>query len=257
MRWTPDGRALSWLTERPVTHRGLHDRSRGVLENTASAVTAALKGGYGIEVDLQLAGDGEAVVFHDATLDRLTGETGPLLARPSRDLARIPLRGTRDRIMTLGELFGLVSGRAPLFLELKSLWDGSGRLERRVAALLAAYDGPVAVMSFDPDMIANLRLLSPATVRGLVACRDCGAGEDAHLSLARRLGLRHMTGFDEARPQFLAYDVHGLPSAPSRAFRALGRPILSWTVRTPGDAARARRYADQIIFETIRPPSAI
>src|SRR4051794_2404055 len=63
--------ALDWLTARPIAHRGLHDKAKGVIENTVSAALAAVDAGYAIECDVQLTGDGEAVVFHDFTLDRL------------------------------------------------------------------------------------------------------------------------------------------------------------------------------------------
>ena len=63
---------FSWLTARPIAHRGLHDAARGLIENTAGAVAAAIEAGFGIEVDVQVSGDGEAMVYHDDTLGRLT-----------------------------------------------------------------------------------------------------------------------------------------------------------------------------------------
>ena len=37
-------RAPDWLTARPVAHRGLHDISRGIVENMPGAVQAAIAG---------------------------------------------------------------------------------------------------------------------------------------------------------------------------------------------------------------------
>ena len=72
--------APAWLVERPIAHRGLHDAAKGVIENTLRAAEAAIAGGFAIECDIQLSSDGEAIVFHDETLDRLTDASGPVSA---------------------------------------------------------------------------------------------------------------------------------------------------------------------------------
>ena len=61
-----------WLTARPVAHRGLHDRARGIIENMPARLKAAIDGNFGIECDIQLTADGEAMVHHDDALGRLT-----------------------------------------------------------------------------------------------------------------------------------------------------------------------------------------
>ena len=134
--------ALDWLTARPIAHRGLHDAAHGLIENTAGAVRAAIAGGYGIEVDLQLSADGEAMVHHDDVLGRLTEGEGRLDRLTAAELKRVPFRGSAERMMTLGELCDLVGGRATMLLELKSRFDGDGRLPARVAAVLAGYQRP-------------------------------------------------------------------------------------------------------------------
>jgi len=143
-----------WLTARPIAHRGLHDAAAGVIENTASAFRAAVTGGYGIECDLQASADGEAMVYHDETLGRLTDGDGRLDRMPAAALKCIAFKATADRMLALGELCDLVAGRATLLLELKSRFDGDQRLARRTATVLAGYRGPVAAMSFDPAPVA-------------------------------------------------------------------------------------------------------
>src|SRR3954449_12822127 len=71
-------RAPDWLTARPVAHRGLHDRSRGIIENMPAAAAAAVAENFAIECDIQLSADGEAMVHHDDALGRLTEGSGPL-----------------------------------------------------------------------------------------------------------------------------------------------------------------------------------
>src|SRR4030095_14569545 len=105
---------LDWLTAQPVAHRGLHDAASGVIENTASAFAAAIAGGFAIETDLELSGDGEARVHHDFALGRLTLGTRQLAAMTAAGLKEVPFKDTPDRILTLGEVCDLVAGRAPL-----------------------------------------------------------------------------------------------------------------------------------------------
>src|SRR5680860_104487 len=147
---------LYWL-KRPIAHRGLHDAAKGIIENSASAAKAALGHGYAIEVDLQCAAGDRPVVFHDATLDRLTDETGPVAARDVEALRAITLKGSTDRILSLPDLLALVGGYVPLVLEVKSTWRGDGKFEANIAEELAPYAGPVAVMSFDPHSVAAFR----------------------------------------------------------------------------------------------------
>ena len=143
---------LDWLTARPIAHRGLHDASAAI-ENTATAFTRAIAGGYGIECDLQVSADGEAMVHHDDALGRLTEGSGRLADLSAAEIKKVRFKQASDRILTLAELCELIAGRATLVLELKSHFDGDRRLVERAAAVLANYQGPVAAMSFDPAMV--------------------------------------------------------------------------------------------------------
>lgn len=161
--------APAWLIARPIAHRGLHDRAGGVPENTVAAAEAAIQGGYAIECDVQLSADGEAMVFHDETLGRLTTAAEAVGALPAADLRALAVAGSAERIPTLPEFLARIGGRTPLVIEVKSRYTGDLRLTERVVALAAAYDGPVAVKSFDPQLVAALRGLAPEIPRGIVA----------------------------------------------------------------------------------------
>jgi len=243
---------LYWL-KRPIAHRGLHDATRGVVENSASAVTAAMGKGYAIEVDLQCAAGHMPVVFHDATLDRLTAETGPVAARDVDALRTIPMKGSSDHILSLPDLLERVGGYVPLVLEVKSTWARDGKFEANIARALKPYTGPVAVMSFDPYAIAAFREAAPSLARGLVASRF--AQEDwPNLTPLQRFAMRHLLTSAFARPHFIAYDIAALPAlAPLIARILFGLPLLTWTVRTADERERTLRYADAMIFEGIEP----
>lgn len=250
---SPAPHDLSWLTARPVAHRGLHDAAAGVIENTPSAIAAAIAAGYAIEVDLQVSADGEAMVFHDPTLGRLTEGTQALADLAAAELKAVPFRATADRMMTLGDLLERVDGRATLLLEVKGGPD-DGALVKRIAACLSAYPGPAAVMSFDPGIVAAFRRLAPNLTRGIVAEGFRTAESAEGLSVWQRWRLRHLLHAPKTRPQFVAYDIDALPSlAPIIARHLFALPLLTWTVRTPAQRARAERFADAMIFEGFRP----
>ena len=245
--------ALAWLTARPIAHRGLHDPAQGIIENTPSAAAAAIAGRYGIEADLQISADGEAMVHHDDTLGRLTDGGGALRDMSAAALRRVPFRETADRMMTLGDLLDLVAGRVTLLIEIKSRFDGDLRLATRTAAVLAGYPGPVAVISFDPAPIAELRRIAPRIVRGIVA----GRGHPPHvwkfLNLAQRFELTFLLHAPMTRPAFLAHQVDDLAAVTPRAARFMfGLPLLAWTVRSAQHRTMAARFADQAIFEGFR-----
>jgi glycerophosphoryl diester phosphodiesterase len=245
---------LDWLTARPIAHRGLHNAAAGVIENTASAFAAAIAGNYGIETDLQLSTDGEAMVHHDDALGRLTEGHGRLADMSAAEIKAVRFKASADRILTLGELCDLLGGRATLVLELKSHFDGDRRLLQRAADVLATYAGPAAVMSFDPALIEAARQIAPALPRGIVAERHYTHHEWDRLPPYEKWRMAYLLHFPRTRPHFIAYGIKDLPAAAPLIARMMCKlPLLTWTVRTDDDRRLAARWADQIIFEGIRP----
>jgi glycerophosphoryl diester phosphodiesterase len=252
-------RAPDWLTARPVAHRGLHDRARGIIENMPGAAQAAIDGNFGIECDIQLTADGEAMVHHDDALGRLTEGTGPLLEMTATELKAVKFKDTSERMMSLGDLCALVKGRVPLVIEVKSHFDGDRKLVKRMAEVLAAYSGPVVGMSFDPDQVLALREMMPKLPRGIIAQRNYDDEYWKKLTEKQRHGMLQLRHAFRTRPHFIAFWVDQLPApAPWIARNLFGLPLLTWTVRTLEQRDRAGRYADQMIFEgfvpgTLRP----
>jgi glycerophosphoryl diester phosphodiesterase len=246
---------LGWLVAKPIAHRGLHDVAAGVIENSPSAATAAIAGGFGIECDVQLTADGEAVVFHDFVLDRLTGETGAVVARKAAELGAITLKGSSDRILTLSAFLDLIGGRVPLVIEIKSRFDGDLALTERTVEVLAGYKShPIVIKSFDPAIVTGLRELAPQIPRGIVAMNAYDHGDYDKLSADRKHALANLLHFTESRPDFISWKVTDLESAaPYLCRNALGLPLMSWTVRTPEERQRAAAMADQMVFEGFRP----
>jgi glycerophosphoryl diester phosphodiesterase len=246
----------SWLVAKPIAHRGLHDKAAGIIENTLSAAEAATVFGFPIELDVQLTGDGEAVVFHDFELGRLTGEQGLVVERRLADLTEIDIAGSTgsDKIPSLKQFLDRVAGRVPLVVEIKSKFNGDLTLTKRTCEILADYQGPFVIKSFDPDIVAALRTLAPNVTRGIIAELRYASKNDSFMSPELKHRLANLLHFNESQPQFISWHVKDLPSAAPFLCRALGNlPVMTWTVRNPEDRARAEKHADQMVFEGFIP----
>jgi glycerophosphoryl diester phosphodiesterase len=243
----------AWLRRTPIAHRGLHDGATGIVENSLSAFRAAIAAGYAIELDLQESADGEAVVFHDETLDRLTEASGRISERSATELSSLRLGRSADTIPTLAQVLELVAGHVPLLIEIKAWTRKVGNLEARVAELLKSYDGPVAVQSFNPLTLRWYRRNAPVIPRGLLST-NYRAHIPFGISRRYRFALRHLLTAFLIRPHFIAYDVHALPALAPRIARALGLPLIAWTVASDEERRIGARYADNIIFEGFRAP---
>ncbi len=236
----------------PIAHRGLHDRARAVIENSRAAMEAAIAAGYGIEMDLQLSADGEAMVFHDDDLMRLTGHSGPVSAKTARELGQITLLDSDETIPTLAEILGLVAGRVPLLVEVKDqsrrMAPVDGRLERRATRLLSAYPGAKALMSFNPHSVALCRDAAPDIARGRTTCAFEGAYWD-EIPDTRRAALRSLADLDALGCSFISHQKDELQDEEVTRVAQTGMPILCWTVRDKATEDSARRVAANITFE--------
>jgi glycerophosphoryl diester phosphodiesterase len=248
-----------WLTRRPIAHRGLHDAAQGVVENTLSAARRAVARGFSIECDVLLSADAEVVVFHDDTLERLTFADGAVADRRFAALAALPMRGTDDRIPRLADLLATIAGRVGLVIELKSTFGPTTetRLAEQVAAALAGYDGPVVTKSFDPRLVSAARRAMPHLAHGIVAERAVDPRWYGGMGATGRFALTHLLHAPWSRPDFVSYSIDDLPApGPWAARRLFGRPVITWTVRSPAQAAHAARHADQIVFEGFDPDAS-
>jgi len=243
----------------PIAHRGLHDAAAGRPENSMAAMRAAVAAGYGIEMDIQAAAGGTPMVFHDATLDRMTAAAGPVIARDAAELSAIALNNGTEGIPTLAAVLAAVGGRVPLLIEVKDqsrvMGPVDGALERAVADALAGYDGPVAVMGFNPHSVAAFASAAPQIPRGIVT-GSYDHPEWAPLG-AERLGqLRAISDFDRLNACFISHDKDDLQDGAVAALKHRGVPVLSWTITSEAEAQQALRIADNITFEGFLPGSS-
>ena len=235
----------------PLAHRALHDVTDGRPENSRAAIRAAIAHGYGIEIDVQLSADNQAMVFHDYALDRLAEGSGPVRVVPAGTLGQTPLKGGNEGIPTLPEVLEIVAGQAPLLIEIKdqdgAMGDDIGQLEEATAAALNGYVGPVALMSFNPHSVARMAALCPEIPRGLVT--SAYTAEEWPLNAATRDHLRDIPDFGRVGGSFISHEAADLARPRVAELKAAGANILCWTVRSPAEEAQAREVAQNVTFE--------
>ena len=236
----------------PIAHRGLHDVTDGRPENSRAAIRAAMDAGYGIEIDLQLTSDDQAMVFHDYDMGRLTGTPGAIRLISSQQAQVTTLLGNPDEhIPSLTQVLELVDGRVPLLIELKDQ-DGAmgtaiGPLERATAAALAGYQGPVALMSFNHNSVDLLADLMPDVPRGIVT--SAYDSTEWPLSQAVCDHLRAIPDYDRTRSCFISHEVEDLDRPRVAELKAAGADILCWTSKSAQQDHDARRVAQNVTFE--------
>jgi len=229
-----------WLTGWEYAHRGLH--SAGLPENSLAAAAAAIKAGMGIECDIQRSLDGCPMVFHDWELERLTDGLGLTEGLTAEELERLSLLGTGQSPLRLERFLEVIGGQVPLLIEIKSKPGYDVDLScQSVRETLGSYDGPFAVMSFDPRVASWFRAYAPEIVSGLVMRED-------ERGSTRTVAERE-AALSEAEPDFLAYHILALPNERVAQLRSDGLPVLTWTVNSPETRATGKEYADALIAE--------
>ena len=241
------GEAWERLFGPPIADRGLWS-PEGPPENSLGAFQAACAAGYGIELDVQMSADGEAMVFHDATLKRMTGREGRLADHGSADLRQIRLAGSDETIPTLAEALTEIGRRAMVHIEIKIPYGEVGPLERRVHETLIDHNGPTCVIGFNPYSHAWFADHHPKILRGLNSYSY--KGPDArHLAPDVRKRYAELGHASIAKPHFLALSLDMLPSQKAATLRKGGMAVIAWTVRDPAQWDAVREECDNLIFE--------
>lgn len=248
------------LFDRPIAHRGLHDRSKGIIENTASAFEAACKRGYTIETDVQLSRDGIPMIFHDDDLDRLTGVHGPVSAKTMAELASYKLLDSAagDTPQSFSQFLAQIDGRVLLQIELKQQPDQATTdvLAQTVLDALSAYRGSVTIESFDPRLLVALRKRGAAYPLGIVTYGYDEPEWDSNLAAGTKFMLRHLLHWPQTRFDFISCRDNALDLPAVKLFRSFGVPVTTWTIKSSAAALAVMGKADQIVFEGFEPKIA-
>ena len=225
-------------------HRGLH--GDGIPENSLGAFARACEEGFGIELDVQLSRDGTVMVFHDATLIRMTGRDGKLCDYSADELRQMKLADSNETIPTFAEVLALVDGRVPLLVELKGETTNT-ELCPKVAALLKDYQGPYCIESFNPILLGEMKKHLPKAFRGMLYTNLCHGKKKYSV---RNILLTAMALNVVAKADFIAYNQHYRDSLPVKITTKLyGAPHFVWTTRGDRERAIAREHGEHAIFE--------
>lgn len=230
------------------THRGLHGGD--IPENSLAAFERAVANGCGIELDVQLSRDGEVVVFHDYTLERMTGREGRLADLTVKEMRELRLNGADEYIPTLSEVLTLVGGRVPLLIELKGE-SADTSICPKLAQILREYRGAYCIESFNPLLIRRMSKLMPNVFRGILytnVVRDKRRVSPLHIALSL------MATNIIARPNFIAYNERDrMAPAVKLCTKLYHAERFVWTVRSRGDYDTAKKNGECVIFESFMP----
>lgn len=227
-------------------HRGLHDGGRA--ENSLSAFRAAKEAGYGIELDVRLSSDGELVVYHDPTLNRVCGVEGRVIDFTAEELSRLSLAGTGEGIPTFKQVLELIDGAVPLLVEIK-MDPGESGVAEKLAEVIKDYHGEYIIESFNPLALRIVSRLLPSVPRGILSMpyhnQEKFRGKLLYF-LLENLCLNFLM-----RPDFIAYEKGCSKHRILRLIRRLyGTPLFAWTVRSIDEEAHAISDGyDTVIFE--------
>lgn len=234
-----------WLTGTAYAHRGLHGKQTGFIENSPSAFQAAIVQKYGFELDVLLSKDRKAIVFHDEKLDRLTACSGHIIDYTESELSKIHILGSNDTIPPLKKILTDTNGKTPILIEIKGDQGLYEEIADAVWADIKNYDGPVAIMSFFPEIISHFKNQYPEVIRGLVATSfNDGELPDDYFSEDHQIKM-----IEGLEVDFIAYDIRALPNKVTEYCRHHKTPTLTWTVKSDNDKKTALNHVDNIIFE--------
>ena len=244
---------LPWLTRRPIAHRGLHDGTKGRVENCRQSFDAAINQDFAIELDVQITKDGKAVVFHDYHVDRLTHGAGRVDGMTLEALESLSFKQGSDHMEDLASVLAHVKGRVPMVIELKAPAIDNGQLEAAVAACLESYKGDAAMMSFSPKLVKSLKKSTNRPV-GIVSCDYDKHKIGQDLSQETRYQLTHLLHVAETNPDFISYCFSDFPAPSVDLLKVLqGLPVICWAPKSVEDHKAAMAYCEQVTFEGYDP----
>lgn len=239
---------ISWIKETPIAHRGLH--TKDIPENSLSAFENALKNNYAIELDVQFTKDKEVVVFHDENLKRITNDTRNIEDVNYDELKNLRLGNTNEIIPTLEEVLELVDSKVAILIEIKDCKDYI-ELSEKTYEILKGYEGNYAIQSFNPFILEWYKNNASEVIRGQLSGTFTEGSES--LNSFEKFVLKNMLLNFKSKPNYIGYELEGIPKSKLESLRKKGVPIIVWTVKNKEDMEKAYKYSDNITFEKFLP----
>lgn len=237
-----------WLTQEPIAHRGLFNNEKP--ENSLSAFKSAVDNNYGIELDIQFTKDKKIVVFHDDNLERMTKDKRDVSNVTYKELLKLKLLDTEEKIPLLEEVLQVVNGKVPILVEIKSC-ENIIELGEKAYNILRKYNGKYSIQSFNPTVVEWYKKNAKEVVRGQLSCTY--NDPEAKMNFIEKFALRNLLLNFKSKPHYICYELQGLPNFRVSQLRKKGMIITTWTVKSTKDMEKAYKYCDNIIFDSFLP----
>ncbi|EQC44958.1 glycerophosphodiester phosphodiesterase domain protein [Bacteriovorax sp. BSW11_IV] len=240
-------RSSQFILNTPIAHRGLHNEN--VPENSLGAFSLAMEKNLPIEFDLHLSKDGKLFVFHDYSLERMTGDLRACEDLTLKELQELRLKDSQERIPSFQDLLRLVKGKVPLVIELKC-YTREDHMAKILMEELANYDGEFAIQSFNPMPLTWLRRHYPDSLLGLLS----GSFEGANILFHRKILLRYLLATPMVRPDYFGLEFFDRPTIQSFLAKYIfNKPIVHWTIDKEKDYLFCLKKGRNVIFEAFLP----
>jgi glycerophosphoryl diester phosphodiesterase len=128
--------------------------------------------------------------------------------------------------------------------------EATQTLAKRSAEAIAGYTGPFVVESFDPHLLTAVRRYGYRGRLGIISYRYDQPDWEGGMPASEKFVLRHMLHYPWTRFDFMSLHENALDLPAARFFKALGKSVTAWTIRSPETARKALAGgADQVVFE--------
>ncbi len=238
----------TWLVKSPIANRGLFNEKYP--ENSISAFKNAIKNKLSIKLDVSCLADGTPVVFHDEKLARMTGRDGFISGCAYKDIEKLTLIGSKEKIPTLAEALDAIDGKVPVLIEVKN-YGKVGFFEKEIWKVLQSYSGEYAIQSFNPYSLEWFKNNAPKVKRGQLA----SFFKDKEIAGVKRFSLKRMLLNKKiSEPNFINYAAEDLPNKYVKKY--IGKlPVLTFTIKSADEEERIKDFCDNIVFDSYIPAS--
>jgi glycerophosphoryl diester phosphodiesterase len=223
-----------------IAHRGISAKAP---ENTLAAFKRAadVSGIDMIELDVRLSKDNEVIVLHDRTLQRTSTGNGRARNYSIEEIRRFDAGSwfhplfSHQRIPTLEEVLQQVGDTLWIDVEIKSDWlykEPPGLLEEKVLETIhrCRMDNRTMVSSFDHQLLANIKMMKPSAVTGILYNFSHDFGQ-LPSKLAERVGASVFVCAKRELTHRMVHDAHNH-----------GIAVYVYTLNSIHDAKRMLAY---------------
>lgn len=236
----------TWLVTKPIAHRGLFTDK--IPENSLASYKNAVKNKIAIELDVSVLTDGTPVCFHDEKLARMTGKDGFISGCSYKDIEKLTLAGTKEKIPTLADALNVIDGKVPVLIEIKN-YGKVGAIEKAVWKVLQSYKGEYAIQSVNPYTLEWFKKNAPKIKRGQIA----SFFKNKEITGIKRYNLKRMLlNKKVSEPNFIAYSAEDMPNKFLKKYYGV-IPVLAHSIKNEGDEKRLDNYMDNFLFDSYTP----